>query len=69
MKDNGKIFKLLISFIKKMTKDLEKIAKIGIGMIGGFFLLKILEELNKCNYCGCNFKGEEKYCLNCGEKR
>jgi predicted amidophosphoribosyltransferase len=47
-----------------MGDDIDKIIKIGLGVLGGFILLDILTK--KCNACGSKIPPFEKRCPVCG---
>lgn len=50
-----------------MGNDLDKIIKIGLGILGGFILLDILSI--KCKICGNNIPPFEKKCPHCGAEK
>ena len=50
-----------------MGEDLDKIIKIGLGILGGFILLDILSE--KCKFCGNKIPPLEKRCPHCGAEK
>ncbi|VVB83635.1 Uncharacterised protein [uncultured archaeon] len=52
-----------------MGEDLDKIIKVGLGILGGFILLDILFGLNKCKRCGGEIPPFEKRCPHCGAEK
>jgi len=50
-----------------MGDDLDKVIKIGLGILGGFILLDIL--LSKCKKCGNKIPPFEKKCPYCGAEK
>lgn len=50
-----------------MDKDLENLAKIGLGILGGFVLLDILSTI--CRICGNKIPPFEKKCPYCGAEK
>ena len=52
-----------------MDKDLEKLLKIGLGILGGFILVDILKNLNKCKNCGNEIPNNLTYCPFCGANK
>lgn len=52
-----------------MTNDLDKLGKIALGILGGYFLIEILKSLNKCKSCGNQIPPNQDYCPYCGMKK
>ena len=52
-----------------MADDLEKLGKIALGILGGYFLIEILKSLNKCKSCGNQIPLDYDYCPYCGTKK
>jgi rRNA maturation endonuclease Nob1 len=52
-----------------MGEDLDKIIKIGLGLLGGFILLNLLFPEEKCKNCKRTFPSNQKICPYCGVER
>ncbi|MCK9568065.1 hypothetical protein M0R72_03875 [Candidatus Pacearchaeota archaeon] len=52
-----------------MDKDIDKILKIGLGMLGGFILLNLLFPESKCKNCGQSSPSDKKICPYCGSEK
>ncbi len=52
-----------------MANDLEKLGKIALGVLGGYFLIELLKNFNKCKSCGNKIPPNHNHCPYCGTRR
>lgn len=45
------------------------IGSVALGIVGGYFLIEILNNLNKCKNCGNQIPPDHEYCPYCGAKK